>query len=208
MTRLPSRRPVTRPRCRSSRSWCEAADCSSCTSAASSLTEHGDCRSRARIRTRLGAESACIVSATSSARSSTHLRDLRAPCRHLHLRSVPLHGRKPDHDRPPLRPPRTRRTRTCDPPARRTERWTTATVDAGGRCVDAEARGRLEPGTTQPLAEQEETRSPLTDSNRRPPPYHFGGRGNQRQSTGNGFRLFLPFSRLADLPLIATGCAR
>src|SRR6266498_1661598 len=25
---------------------------------------------------------------------------------------------------------------------------------------------------TEPLAEQEETRSPLTDSNRRPPPYH------------------------------------
>src|SRR6266498_6026789 len=26
---------------------------------------------------------------------------------------------------------------------------------------------------TEPLAEQEETQSPLTDSNRRPPPYHF-----------------------------------
>jgi integrase len=39
-------------------------------------------------------------------RSPAHLRHLRAPCRHLHLRSLPLHGRQPDHDRPPLRPPR------------------------------------------------------------------------------------------------------
>jgi integrase len=37
-------------------------------------------------------------------RSPTHLRHLRAPCRHLHLRPLPLHGRQPDHDRPPLRP--------------------------------------------------------------------------------------------------------
>ena len=29
-----------------------------------------------------------------------------SPCRHLHLRPLPLHGRQPDHDRPPLRPPR------------------------------------------------------------------------------------------------------
>jgi hypothetical protein len=42
-------------------------------------------------------------------------------------------------------PPRARRTRACDPPARRTERRTTATVDAGGRCVDAEAHGRRQP---------------------------------------------------------------
>ena len=35
---------------------------------------------------------------------------LRAPCRHLHLRPLPLHGRQPDHDRPALRPPRSRRT--------------------------------------------------------------------------------------------------
>jgi integrase len=42
-------------------------------------------------------------------RSPTHLRDLRAPCRRLHLRPLPLHGRQPDHDRPPLRPPRARR---------------------------------------------------------------------------------------------------
>src|SRR5205823_5497981 len=36
---------------------------------------------------------------------------------------------------------------------------------------------RLPPTTkTEPLPEQEETESPLTDSNRRPPPYH-GGSG-------------------------------
>jgi hypothetical protein len=28
------------------------------------------------------------------------------PCRHLNLRALPLYGRQPDDDRPPLRPPR------------------------------------------------------------------------------------------------------
>jgi len=43
--------------------------------------------------------------------------------------------------------------------------------------------------------------SPLTDSNRRPPPYH------QAVATlGNSFGLIPAFSRLSDLPLIATGC--
>ena len=65
--------------------------------------------------------------------------------RHLHLRPVPLHGRQSDHDRPPLRPPRTRRTRACDPAARRAERRRTSTVDAGGRCVDVEAGGGRQP---------------------------------------------------------------
>ena len=35
-----------------------------------------------------------------------HLRNVRAPCRHLNLRPLPLYRRKPDHDRRPLRPPR------------------------------------------------------------------------------------------------------
>src|SRR5215211_9013224 len=73
---------------------------------------------------------------------ATHVRHLRAPCRHLHLRPLALYGRQPDHDRPPLRPPRPRRTRARDPPTRRAERRGTSTVDAGGRCVDTEARGR------------------------------------------------------------------
>jgi hypothetical protein len=60
----------------------------------------------------------------------------------LHLRPLPLHGRQPDHDRPPLRPPRPRRTRARDPPPRRAQRRKTSTVDAGGRCVDAAPRSR------------------------------------------------------------------
>ena len=36
-------------------------------------------------------------------RSQAHV---RASCRHLHLRRLPLHGNKPGHDRPPLRAPR------------------------------------------------------------------------------------------------------
>jgi integrase len=39
-------------------------------------------------------------------RSPAHLCDLRASCRHLHLRPLALHGSEPDHDRPSLRPPR------------------------------------------------------------------------------------------------------
>jgi integrase len=78
-------------------------------------------------------------------RSPANLRDVRAPCRHLHVRPLPLPGRQPDHDRPPLRPPGARRARTCDPPARRAQRRATATVDAGGRCADAEVGGRSQP---------------------------------------------------------------
>ena len=78
-------------------------------------------------------------------RSPTHLRHLRTPYRHLDLRPLPLHGRQPDHDRPALRPPRTRRTRARNPPSRPAECRTTATVDTGGRCVDARARGRRQP---------------------------------------------------------------
>src|SRR5436305_535812 len=36
--------------------------------------------------------------------------------RHLHLRPLSLHGRQPDDDRPPVRPPRPRRPRPCDQP--------------------------------------------------------------------------------------------
>jgi integrase len=40
------------------------------------------------------------------------------PCRHLHLRPLPLHGNQPRDDRPSLRPPRPRRTRARDQAAR------------------------------------------------------------------------------------------
>jgi integrase len=75
-------------------------------------------------------------------RSPAHLRDLRAPCRNLDLRPFPLHGRQPDDDRPPLRPPRPRRTRARDQASRRVERARVRPVDAGGRSVDAENTGR------------------------------------------------------------------
>src|SRR5436190_24363940 len=38
-------------------------------------------------------------------RSPPYVRNLRAPCRHLSLRPLALHGSQPDDDRPPLRPP-------------------------------------------------------------------------------------------------------
>src|SRR5215216_6776826 len=48
-------------------------------------------------------------------RSPPHVRNLRAPRRHLNLRPLALHGSQPDDDRPPLRPPRARRTRARNP---------------------------------------------------------------------------------------------
>jgi integrase len=75
-------------------------------------------------------------SAPAGLRSSSHLCDLRPSCRHLHLRPLPLHGREPHDDRPPLRPPRARRPRACNPPRRRAELRTASTVDARGRSVD------------------------------------------------------------------------
>jgi integrase len=62
--------------------------------------------------------------------------------RTLNLRPLPLHGRQPDHDRPPLRPPRLRRTRARDQAPRRVERARVRPVDAGGRSVDTETTGR------------------------------------------------------------------
>ena len=103
------------------------------------------------------ATSTCTTSATASGspRSSlpgssrdagSTISDTPSPpsrsCWHLHLRPLPLHGRQPDHDRPPLRPPRPRRARARHSPARRAERGTTSTVDTGGRCVDAKDSGR------------------------------------------------------------------
>jgi hypothetical protein len=50
-------------------------------------------------------------------------------------------------------------------------------------------------------------RSPLTDSNRRPPPYHAPDR--QLVATGGtGFGLLKPFPGRFHLPLVAAGCDR
>src|SRR6266487_3977831 len=55
-------------------------------------------------------------------RLATHVRDVRAAGWHLHLRPFALHGREPDDDRPPLRPPRPRRARARRRAARFTRR--------------------------------------------------------------------------------------
>ncbi|MDQ1036413.1 SAM-dependent methyltransferase [Streptomyces sp. V3I8] len=63
----PRRSPVTSPRFRSSRSWCEHADCSRSAASASSPTAHGPSRRRARMRSRDGVARAWSVAATSAA---------------------------------------------------------------------------------------------------------------------------------------------
>jgi integrase len=78
-------------------------------------------------------------------RSATHVRNLRAPCCHLHLRSVPLHGRKPDDDRPPLRSPGPRRTRPRNRAARRLYRVKYERRPRRGRHVDAAHASRRLP---------------------------------------------------------------
>ena len=103
-------------------------------------------------------------------RSQAHLRDVRAARRHLHLRPLPLHGRQPDDDRPPLRAPRQRRPPARDRPPRQLQRqrdpWTRWT--RSGR-----ARRRPRPTASEkPASKQDIRRSPLSDSNRRPLPYH------------------------------------
>ena len=93
--------------------------------------------------------------ASAGLRSPAHLRDLRAPCRHLHLRPLPLHGRQPDHDRPPLRPPRPRRPRARDQAARHLRAPNNVDVHAGGRSVDAERRDRVNARQRKQRAKQE-----------------------------------------------------
>src|SRR5712691_10073319 len=78
----------------------------------------------------------------------------------------------------------------------------------GGRWWTLRGRRNQRPppaGTTEPPAEQEETRSPLTDSNRRPPPYH--SIGNRWQPTATVLACFRRLSRFpicGRLPPVAT----
>ena len=74
--------------------------------------------------------------AAADLRSKAHVRDLRAPCRHLHVRALTLHGNKPRNDRPPVRPPRPRRARAHDQAARHVHRRQDRRPRRG-RCVDA-----------------------------------------------------------------------
>src|SRR6266511_4870090 len=105
-------------------------------------------------------------------RSPPHVRNLRPPCRHLNLRPLALYGSQPDHDRPPLRPPRARRTRARNPAPRRLRGHQSRRRPSLGRPMDAAAAPASPIKTTETAPEQEETESPLTDSNRRPPPYN------------------------------------
>jgi integrase len=68
-------------------------------------------------------------------RSQAHLCQVRAACRHLPLRPLPLHGRLPDDDRPPLRAPRQRRPPARDRPPRQLQQQPRP---HGGREVDAQ----------------------------------------------------------------------
>jgi len=91
---------------------------------------------------------------------------------------------------PARRPAKLQRDTVSGPHRRRLSagvdtRWT---LGVGAVATRANNRARLA-ATSQ---------SPLTDSNRRPPPYH----------GGKGFGLFQAFSRTERLRLIATGCAR
>jgi integrase len=70
---------------------------------------------------------------------------IRATSRHLHIRPLPVHGRQPDDDRPPLRPPRQRRPPERDQPPRHVQRGRPSDVHQRGRCereVDAEQTPR------------------------------------------------------------------
>jgi hypothetical protein len=128
---------------------------------------------------------------TTRLRSPAHLRDLRGPCRRLHLRPVALHGRQPDHDRPSLRTPGERRTRARNKALESFTGAEPADVHAVDAAWTSEAASVASAGNAS-TRKQGKVRSPLTDSNRRPPPYH-----QLVAIGGNGFRLFLPFPALS-----------
>src|SRR6266542_1525955 len=103
-------------------------------------------------------------------RSAAHLRHLRAPCRHLNLRSLPLHGRQPDHDRPPLRPSRPRRTRPRDQPPGQLQPAGRSRRPPGGRRVDTSAARRRHP-SQQKKALAGERQKPSDGLEPETPPY-------------------------------------
>src|SRR5439155_1494846 len=100
---------------------------------------------------------------------------------------------EPEHDRPrrPGHPPRLRRQAVRRPSSRRSS------------C----GRRSLRPSpvkTTELAAKQAKTRSPLTDSNRRPPPYHA-----LRSATARNPRQRFPYVLAASAPIsFATDCDR
>src|SRR5215216_2551521 len=75
-------------------------------------------------------------------RSPPHVRNVRAQRRHLNLRPLALPGSQPGHDRPPLRPPCTRRTRARNPAPRRLRIQQSRRRPSLGRPMDAAAAHR------------------------------------------------------------------
>ena len=69
-----------------------------------------------------GSERRWNRASAATVRLAPHVRDVRPAGWHLHLRPFALHGREPDDDRPPLRPPRPRRARARRRAARFTRR--------------------------------------------------------------------------------------
>jgi hypothetical protein len=129
-------------------------------------------------------------------RPAPHLRHLRAPRRRAGVCPLPVHAHEHRDDRPPLRPPRSRQLPARRLAARRARartgggRWVDAGAQArkaarrhgfqasrkrlsagGGRSVDTEATTSRDAGRRKGLISRNFA-SPLTDSNRRPPPYH------------------------------------
>ena len=62
-----------------------------------------------------GSERRWNRASAATVRLAPHVRDVRPAGWHLHLRPFALHGREPNDDRPPLRPPRPRRARARHP---------------------------------------------------------------------------------------------
>jgi hypothetical protein len=73
---------------------------------------------------------------------------LRQMLHRANLRPLTLHGRQPDHDRPPLRPPRPRRTRDAIKLLDALNAPEFRPVDAGGRSVDTETEKTASSPTT------------------------------------------------------------
>src|ERR671937_3048822 len=109
---------------------------------------------------------------------------VRAPCRNLHLRPLALHGRSltmiDRHYGHLARDGREHAIRLLDELSTgQRPRWTL--VDAAWTPEPAAAASL----TTEVAAKQEKTRSPLTDSNRRPCPYHRATRREGRARPGS-----------------------
>jgi hypothetical protein len=110
-----------------------------------------------------------------------------ASCRHLDVRPLPLHGPEPDDDRPPLRPPRvTGREYAVKLDDRQAgERATVHRVDAAKRPPRPHRKRKRR-------QRRRKFRSPESDSNRRPLPYHRSRAGGRRITREHTRHTFVP----------------